>query len=32
MIKTYIILKGGEKPPIHRTNDKLIERYYLNKE
>lgn len=31
MIKTYIIL-GGEKPPIHSTNDKLIEINYLNKE
>ena len=32
MIKTYIILKGGEKPPIHITNDKLFEINYLDKE
>ena len=29
MIKTYIILKGGEKPPIHITNDKSL-RYKIN--
>ena len=32
MIKTYIILKGGEKPPIHRTNDNHLEKNNLNKE
>ena len=28
MIKTYIILKGGENPPIHKTNDELFERLF----